>query len=147
MILHAGLIAMRLDRAWRGVLVLGAAGSGKSDLMLRALDAGFRLVADDRVLVWRSAQTPYGRAPDPLSGLIELRGLGVIQEPALPMAEIALAVRCLPPGEVMERMPDPGFEEIAGLRVQALAIHALDASAPAKLSRALNRLGRDRGAA
>ncbi len=146
MILHAGLIAMRLDGLWRGVLVLGEAGRGKSDLMLRALDQGFRLAADDRVLVWRSGGALYGRAPERLVGLIELRGLGVVEEPALPMAEIALAVRCLPPAAV-ERMPEAEFEEIAGLRVRALGIHALDASAPAKLGRALNRLGPGRGAA
>ena len=146
MILHAGLIATRLAGLWRGVLVLGEAGAGKSDLMLRALDQGFRLAADDRVLVWRSGGALYGRAPERLVGLIELRGLGVVEEPALPMAEIALAVRCLPPGAV-GRMPEVEFEEIAGLRVRTLGIHALDASAPAKLGRALNRLGPGRGAA
>jgi hypothetical protein len=44
-------------------------------------------------------------------------------------------------------MPDPESEQFAGVRVPVLRIHALDASTPAKLGRALNRLGRDRGAA
>ena len=146
MILHAGLIACRIGGAWLGALVLGEAGVGKSDLMLRAIDQGFRLVADDRTMAWRSAGRLFGRAPERLSGLIELRGLGVLPEPALPMSEIALAVRCEPPDGV-ERMPDPAFEDIAGTPVPLLRIHALDASAPAKLGRALNHLGRGRGAA
>jgi serine kinase of HPr protein (carbohydrate metabolism regulator) len=145
-ILHAGLIARRQDGAWRGVLLLGEAGAGKSDLMLRALAQGFRLVADDRVLLWRSGGALFGRAPERLAGLIELRGLGVVEEPALPLAEVGLAVRCEPPGGV-ERMPEPEVEEIGGVRVRVLRLHALDASAPAKLGRALNRLGRGGGAA
>ena len=146
MILHAGLIAQRIGGAWRGILVMGEAGAGKSDLILRALGLGFRLAADDRTLVWRSGAALYGRAPDPIAGLIEIRGLGVTAEPALPLAEIAMVLRCQASGTV-ERLPDPESEEIAGLPVPLLRIHALDASAPAKLGRALNRLGRDRGAA
>ena len=49
---HAGLIAARSNGPWRGVLIEGEAGAGKSDLTLRALAAGFRLVADDRVVLW-----------------------------------------------------------------------------------------------
>ena len=52
MILHAGLLAIYLNGAWRGVLIEGASGAGKSDLAIRLLEQGFRLVADDRVLVW-----------------------------------------------------------------------------------------------
>ena len=146
MILHAGLVACRSSGAWRGVLVLGGSGSGKSDLMLRALGQGFRLVADDRTVVWASNGRAFGRAPETLAGLIELRGVGVAQEPSLPLAEIALAVRCEPPGEI-ERMPEEAAETVAGIEIPLLRLHARDASAPAKLGRALNRLGRGRGAA
>jgi serine kinase of HPr protein (carbohydrate metabolism regulator) len=145
-ILHAGLIAQRLQGAWRGALVLGEAGAGKSDLMLRALGLGFRLVADDRTVVWRSGEALFGRAPAQLLGLIEVRGAGVLAEPALPLAGIGLIVRCQPPGE-LERLPDPETESLAGVRVPVLRLCALEASAPAKLGRALKRLGRDHGAA
>ena len=52
------------DGGWRGALIEGPSGAGKSDLALRALDAGFRLVADDRVVVWTSGGRLFGRAPD-----------------------------------------------------------------------------------
>ena len=146
MILHAGLIAWRASGAWRGVLVLGGSGSGKSDLMLRALGQGFRLVADDRTLVWSSGGKPYGRAPDALWGLIELRGVGILREPSLPLAEIALVAWCSDREEV-ERAPNEAFEAIAGIQTPLVRLHAPDASAPAKLGRALNRLGRGGGAA
>jgi serine kinase of HPr protein (carbohydrate metabolism regulator) len=141
-IVHAGLVALRRGGAWRGALIAGASGAGKSDLMLRALEAGFRLVADDRTLVWASGGRLYGRAPERLGGLIELRGLGVLAEPALPLAEITLVVRCEAEHRPIERMPEPeDAEKVAGVLVPRLCVHALDASAPAKLGRALIRLG------
>jgi serine kinase of HPr protein (carbohydrate metabolism regulator) len=71
MIRHAGLVALRLDGLWRGALIEGPSGGGKSDLALRAIEAGFRLVADDRVVVWTSGGALFGRAPDPIRELIE----------------------------------------------------------------------------
>ena len=143
MILHAGLIAMRSGGVWRGALITGSSGVGKTDLMLRALDCGFRLVADDRTLAWILDGRLYGRAPDTLGGLMELRGIGVIGEPALPVAEIALVLRCEDEQSEVERIPEPEFQQIEGLAVPLLHAHALDASAPAKLGRALIRLGHD----
>jgi serine kinase of HPr protein (carbohydrate metabolism regulator) len=134
MIVHAGLIAARGPSGdWRGLLVEGPSGAGKSDLMLRALSAGFRLVADDRVLLWTSGGRIFGRAPDSLAGLMELRGVGVLRFAALPLAEVALVVRIGAP----ERLPDPTSVDILGLRVPMMLLPASEASAPAKLGHAL----------
>jgi serine kinase of HPr protein (carbohydrate metabolism regulator) len=141
LILHAGLMAIRCGGAWKGALITGSSGVGKSDLMLRALDCGFRLVADDRTLAWTSGGRLFGRAPDTLKGLLELRGVGVVDEPALPMAEICCEVRCESSSVEVERLPDAAFEEIGGVKLPVIRAHALDASTPAKLGRALIRLG------
>ena len=140
---HAGLIAARAGGAWRGVLIEGPAGAGKSDLALRALDAGFALVADDRVLLWTCAGRLFGRAPDALAGLLEVRGLQIARVMALPLAEVALVVRCATP----ERLPEPRFVEIAGVRTPLIELDPREASAPAKLGRALSHFdgGRKRG--
>jgi serine kinase of HPr protein (carbohydrate metabolism regulator) len=132
---HAGLIAQRLGGRWRGVLIEGPSGAGKSDLALRALDQGFRLVADDRVALWTLQDRLFGRAPDTLAGLMELRGLGVLGAPALPLSEVALIARCGAP----ERLPDSETAEILGVVVPVVTLAALEPSAPAKLSRALAR--------
>ena len=141
MIRHAGLVARRLEGRWRGVLIEGPSGSGKSDLALRALADGFRLVADDRVVVWASGGALYGRAPAPLAGLIEARGQGVVAEPALPMAQIMLVAACQTAPEAIERVPDPSSVVIAGIAVPWLEIDARGFSAPARLRRALEWLG------
>jgi serine kinase of HPr protein (carbohydrate metabolism regulator) len=133
MILHAGLIARRIRGLWQGALIQGPSGAGKSDLALRALDQGFRLVADDRVLVWASEGRLFGRAPDTLRGLIEVRGVDVLAVEPLPLSEIALVARL----ETPERIPDPATETILGIAVPLLGVAPFEASAPAKLGRAM----------
>jgi serine kinase of HPr protein (carbohydrate metabolism regulator) len=135
-IVHAGLLARRLDGRWRGVLIEGPSGCGKSDLALRALGLGFRLVADDRVLLWTSGGRLFGRAPDALAGLLEVRGLGVGLEPALAFAEVALVVG---PGQP-ERLPKAAQVERLGLRLPHRILPYGEPSAPAKLGRALGAL-------
>ena len=135
MIRHAGLVARRAQGRWRGVLIEGPSGAGKSDLALRALEQGFRLVADDRVLLWVSGGRLFGRAPDALAGLLEVRGVDVVEVPALAYAEVALVVRCGDP----ERIPEPQAADLLGVRLPAVTLPALEASAAAKLSRALAR--------
>jgi serine kinase of HPr protein (carbohydrate metabolism regulator) len=130
---HAGLIARRNGGAWRGVLIEGPSGAGKSDLALRCLRHGFRLVADDRVLVWVDAGRLYGRAPDALRGLIEVRGVGVVRVEPVVFCEIALAARLGTP----ERMPDPATETILGIALPLVSVEPFESSAPAKLSRAM----------
>ena len=134
MIVHAGLIALLGASGWRGVLVEGPSGAGKSDLALRALDLGFRLVADDRAELWRSGGRLFGRAPDALAGLIEVRGLGVVREPALAFAEVALLVRSGTP----ERLPEAASVSMLGVTIPLMVVDCLEASAPAKIRRALH---------
>lgn len=140
MIVHAGLLARRDGPRWRGVLIEGPSGSGKSDLALRALDAGWSLVADDRVLVWACEGRLYGRAPDPIEGLIEARGLGVLAVRRRAFAEIALVCVCNPDGPI-ERMPEDEARKLAGVTVPVVRLAALEASAPVKLGLALSHLG------
>lgn len=141
MIRHAGLVARRVGGLWRGVLIEGASGSGKSDLALRALEAGFRLVADDRVVTFVSEGRLYGRAPDPLKGLIEVRGFGIVPEPALPFAEITLLARCVDDPAQIERLPQTRTERLLGLDLPAFELWPLEPAAPAKIARMLEHLG------
>jgi serine kinase of HPr protein (carbohydrate metabolism regulator) len=136
LIAHAGLIARRIAGHWRGALIEGPSGAGKSDLALRALDLGFRLVADDRVILWTCAGRLFGRAPGALAGLLEVRGVGVTGEPALALCEVALVVE---PG-TPERLPEPDTTDRLGFRLPRLVLSYEEASAPAKLGRALTAL-------
>ncbi|HUZ72181.1 MAG TPA: HPr kinase/phosphatase C-terminal domain-containing protein [Stellaceae bacterium] len=122
-----------------GVLLRGPSGSGKSDLALRLVDAGARLVADDQTELHRIGDALDLRAPFALKGLIEVRGLGIVRVPAADRARLRLVVDLV--GEdVIERMPEPRFVTLEGLSFPLLALAPFAASAAAKLRLALRAL-------
>jgi serine kinase of HPr protein (carbohydrate metabolism regulator) len=132
MLVHATAVAV--DGC--AVLLRGPSGSGKSDLALRLIDAGARLVADDQSRLSREGDAVMVRAPQPIAGLIEVRGLGIVKLDALPAARLVL-IADLVASERVERLPEPSSETILGLAIPVVAIAPLEASAPAKLRLAL----------
>ena len=136
MIVHATSVAKRQDGGWRAALLFGESGSGKSDLALRALEAGWRLVSDDYTVVWSSGGAVFAKAPEAIQDLVEARGLGLVAADRLPFAQVRLAATC-EPGEI-ERLPEPESLELSGLSLPHLRLHALEASALFKLNRALS---------
>jgi HPr kinase/phosphorylase len=61
-----------------GTLILGESGIGKSECALDLVDRGHRLVADDLVEIRRSGDRLVGSPPEMLRGMMEVRGLGVM---------------------------------------------------------------------
>ena len=61
-----------------GALLVGESGIGKSEIALELVKKGHRLVADDSVIVSAANRKLYGKAPSPLKGFLEVRGLGII---------------------------------------------------------------------
>jgi serine kinase of HPr protein (carbohydrate metabolism regulator) len=141
MILHAGLIARRVDGLWLGALLEGPSGAGKSDLALRAVGQGFRLVADDRVVAFVSAHRLYGRAPDSLAGLMEIRGVGVLGRERLAFARIVLRIACAPDRAAVDRIPEPSVAPILGVAAPSFTLWPFEVSAPAKITAMLELLG------
>ena len=119
-----------------GVLLRGAAGSGKSDLALRAINRGARLVADDQVVLARHGDGVIASAPASLHGLIEIRGLGIMRMDAAAEARIALVADMTEP-HAIERLPDRRLCDIDGVSIPWLALAPFEASASAKLRFAL----------
>jgi len=134
MLLHGSCAAQGAD----AVLLLGPPGSGKSDLVLRLIHEGWRLVADDQVEVEAASGRLSVASPLALRGMLEVRGLGIFRD--LPVAEpptaLRLAVR-LAARQAVPRLPEPEAWHCAGLGVPAVTLHAFDASAPARVALAL----------
>lgn len=62
-----------------GVLIQGSSGIGKSETALELIKRGHRLIADDRVDVYKQDDlTLIGEPPKILEHLIEIRGIGII---------------------------------------------------------------------
>lgn len=131
-LVHATAVAI----GGRAVLLRGPSGSGKSDLALRLIDAGARLVSDDYSQLRRQDGTIVVRAPEPISGLIEVRGVGILKVEPLASAPLAL-IADLVASQHVERLPEPRCETIFGLEIPLVAIAPFEASAPAKLRFAL----------
>lgn len=62
----------------KGVLISGESGIGKSETALELIRRGHVLVADDRVDVSRVHNSIIGKAPELLHGMLEIRGIGII---------------------------------------------------------------------
>ena len=61
----------------RAVLLTGRSGAGKSDLALRLLDRGFKLVSDDQTILGKTKAVLVATAPATIAGRMEVRGLGL----------------------------------------------------------------------
>jgi serine kinase of HPr protein (carbohydrate metabolism regulator) len=122
------------------VIITGPSGSGKSDLALRLLDRGFRLVSDDQTLVRRDGERLFASAPPNIAGRLEIRGLGIVDVDYETDVAVALIVELT---SDIARLPDDSRERpILGIGVPLISIDAMTASAPSKVAFALDRLGR-----
>lgn len=130
--IHATCVALEPG----AVLLLGPSGAGKSDLALRLIDSGARLVADDGVLLAPGPTGLVARAPAPIAGLMEVRGLGVMRVPSIASAVVRLAVQ-LSPGGAQDRLPNPAGWTHAGIAVPLIVLDAWQASAAARVRLAL----------
>lgn len=131
-LVHATAVALN----GRAVLLRGPSGSGKSDLALRLIDAGARLVADDQSELVRVGNEIVVRPPAAIAGLLEVRGIGIVRLEPLMEAPLAL-IADLVPAEVVERLPSTRSEQILGLDLPLIALPPFEPSAVAKLRLAL----------
>jgi serine kinase of HPr protein (carbohydrate metabolism regulator) len=118
------------------VLLRGGSGSGKSDLALRLIDRGARLIADDGIELRRAgnhviASLPAS-APDSVRGRLEVRGLGIMPVPSSEEAPLVLVID-LVPNAAIDRLPAPATVDLLGIAVPFLRLAGLEASAPAKV--------------
>jgi hypothetical protein len=138
--IHASCVAI----GRQGVLLVGKSGTGKSDLALRLIDAGARLVADDRTILFVAKGALHARAPESIKGLLEIRGLGIVAFAARSFVKIALVVRlgredARLPGQRLYHIPKP----LRGAKaVPEIALDARFASTPAKIRAALAAFSR-----
>ena len=115
-----------------GVLIRGPSGSGKSDLALRLIDDGAGLVADDQVVIKAVGQELYLSPPDSLSGLIEVRGVGVIKIEYVRDIRLCLIVELDPRNEI-QRIPKIKEELIKKISVPVINMYAFESSVLAKI--------------
>jgi HPr kinase/phosphorylase len=116
--LHLHGTAVAVDGA--GLLVVGAAGRGKSALALQMIGLGAVLVADDLVTLARDGREVVMSSPNPdLCGVIEMRGLGLVRAPHQRSVPLRLIVDLdLPPPA---RLPEAATRDVLGCVIPLVA--------------------------
>jgi len=76
----------------RGALIIGGSGSGKSSLALRLVALGAELVADDQVDLSVEGDHVVAASPEPIRGLLEVRGAGLLRVRTVDTTRLILAV-------------------------------------------------------
>lgn len=64
-----------------GVMIKGPSGIGKSEALIELLQKGHTFVSDDTVELYRIGDTFYGRPAALTEGLLEARGIGLVNIP------------------------------------------------------------------
>lgn len=137
-LVHASCVAL----AGRGVLLRGAPGAGKSDLALRLIEGGARLVADDQVALTSGGEALLAAPPSRIAGLLEVRGIGIVSIDFVHRCPVRLAVDLVEP-DAVERMPETATVDLCGHRIAHVMLAPFEASAPAKVRLALARAAAD----
>lgn len=118
----------------RGLVITGASGSGKTALALRLVQSArreghfARLVADDQLLASVESGRLVCRAPGSISGLVEMRGAGIVPVAYEKAAIVHLRVNLRPAGEI-ERIPDGEAASFAlgGVNIRSIDLPACSA--------------------
>lgn len=135
--IHASCVSL----GGKGILILGPSGSGKSDLCLRLImERGAQLVADDRVDLQNENGRIIASAPKVLAGLLEVRGIGLLQQGCKEKESISLIVKLVESYKDVERLPEPIFYEIEGAKISQISLYSFEPSAVLKVVAALTLL-------
>lgn len=110
-----------------GFLITGRSGSGKSSLALAAIEAcraqgGFAaMVADDRCLLEIANNRAIATCPPVLAGLVEMRGLDIVQTSFIASAVMDIVIDLQNPGTI-ERLPPAQSTTLAGITFPLFAL-------------------------
>lgn len=120
-------------------MIEGRSGSGKSDLALRLIDRGAKLVSDDYTIARRQGKNLLASPPPNIAGKMEVRGIGLVDMENVSDVPVCLIVQLF---DVVDRMPlTPEKRVVAGVMVPVMKIAPMENSAPIKVELAMEAFG------
>ena len=122
----------------KGILIFGPSGSGKSDLALRLIDEGAKLVSDDYVKLTCDGDVLYAHPAPNIEGLIEVRGVGLVKTGFIKSSIVKLALELKPEQEI-ERLPEAKVFSQDEAEIPLFDFDGFSVSAVAKIRMILNR--------
>ena len=120
------------------ILLRGEPGKGNSDLALRLIHEGAKLISDDRVELTYKNNQLYAGSPGNIDGIIEVRGIGLLEVGFTGPTPVQLVID-LALGIEIERLPEPQFDMLLRRRVRVIQIDPFSVSATAKIRCALKQ--------
>jgi hypothetical protein len=128
-------------------LLLGESGAGKSDVALRLIAMGAKLLSDDQTALFAERGRLFAEAPSSLHGQMEIRGIGVVTLESAGPAPVVLAIMLNARDNVVPRLPEslryalPGpLDALEGPPL--LHLSPFEAATPAKIAAAAAALSR-----
>ncbi len=97
------------------------------------------LVGDDQLILNKRDSLITAQPQERLTGLLEVRGVGLINSPCAGEVAVALILNLVDKTQI-ERMPDARVEDILGVELPVLDLYAFEPSAAAKVKVALKTL-------
>ena len=117
-----------------GLLIRGVSGAGKSDIALRMImELGAVLVADDRVDISSKENILMASCPKNIEGLLEVRGIGIVNQAYIPSAKIDLIIDLVKSYDDVERFPEEEFVELEGVKIKKVNLFAFEPSILSKI--------------
>lgn len=100
-------------------MIVGPSGSGKSALALDLMSRGAVLISDDRTVMSRRGNDLVVTAPSAIAGMIEARGIGILNAEYEESATLAVVVDLSSRAEV--RLPPRKIVEYLGVDVDLVS--------------------------
>jgi HPr kinase/phosphorylase len=133
--IHATAVSIKGN----GIVLCGDSGAGKSDLGLRMIDRGARLVADDRCDLNMVDDQLIASCPQTIFGLMEVRGIGILRFECEGAAPVRLIVELCDASDI-ERLPEQRMNKKYGIEIPTIRIAPFEASAATKIIVALGHV-------
>lgn len=129
------IYATCLELNHKGILLIGPSGSGKSDLALRLIkEKQATLIADDRTDIELVSGEVIASCPQPIQGLLEVRGIGIVKMPHKEKSKISLVIELTNNLEQIERLPQAETTTLLGVEVKKIRLYPFELSAVHKVS-------------
>ena len=126
----------------KGILLLGKSGSGKSDLALRLIEqTGAILISDDRTELLIKNNKITASYVDKIKGLLEVRGIGIINKNYQKETQISLVVELVDNLKKVERLPEEEYWKFKNIKIRKIKLFPFECSAPYKIKAACDEIG------
>ena len=118
-IIHASSV----DINGKGVVILGKSGTGKSNLAIKLISMGAKLISDDQSLLKLTENKIIITKPETTPNFIEARGIGLIEVPFVVSAKLFCFVKIT--NLELKRLPNSKKKHCFGKKIKMMEFNPI----------------------